>query len=106
MSGQEVSVMLKRIAVVFTLVAALAAAAPAAPAAPAGVTPAAPGIGAEIGSDDLAWGAYFRHAGRAFRDDAWNVTSTLVCVLTPVAIGIGGVGGVVFALACGLSGVA
>lgn len=98
--------MLKRIAVVFTLVAALAAAAPAAPAAPAGVTPTAPGIGAEIGSGDLAWGAYFRQTGRPFNDNAWSVSSTLVCVLTPIAIGIGGVGGVVFALACGLSGAA
>jgi len=106
MSGQEVSVMLKRIAVVFTLVAALAAAAPAAPAAPAGVTPAAPGIGAEIGSDDLAWGAYFRRSGRPLNAESWDISTTLVCVLTPVALGIGGAGGVVFALACGFAGAA
>lgn len=92
--------MLKRIAVVFTIVAALAAAAPVAPAAPAPI--AAP----EIGSGDLAWGVYFSHATRPFYQTSWAAATTLVCNLAPLGLGIAGVGAVAFGLGCGFASVA
>lgn len=84
--------MLKRTALVLTLAAALVAAAPTAPASPAA---------ADSGPGHPAWGYYM--TGKSL---VMGVASTLACGLTPYALALGGAGGVVFGLACGLTNAA
>lgn len=84
--------MLKRTALVLTLAAALVAAAPTAPASP----PAGDG-----GSGQPAWG-YFMYG----KSTVMSVASTIACGLTPLGLGLGGVPGAVFGVACGFTNAA
>ena len=81
--------MLKRTALVLTLAAALVAAAPTAPASPAA---------GDTGSGHPAWG-YFMMGN----SNAMAIVSTVACAVTPYALAMGGAGGMVFGLACGLT---
>ncbi len=81
--------MLKRTALVLTLAAALAAAAPTAPASPAA---------GDSGSGHPAWGYFMMGDSMAM-----SIVSTFACGLTPYALAMGGAGGAVFGVACGLT---
>ena len=84
--------MLKRTALVLTLAAALVAAAPTAPASPAA---------GDSGPGHPAWG-YFMMGNST----AMSIVSTVACSLTPYAMAMGGAGGLVFGVACGLTNAA
>lgn len=84
--------MLKRTALVLTLAAALVAAAPTAPASPpAGHSGSGP-----------AWGHYIMMGNST----AMSIVTTFACGLTPYALAVGGAGGLVFGVACGLTSAA
>ena len=82
--------MLKRTALVLTLAAALVAAAPTAPASP---------VAGDSGHP--AWGYYLMGDSKAM-----SIVSTVACSVTPYALAMGGAGGMVFGLACGLTSAA
>ena len=81
--------MLKRTALVLTLAAALVAAAPTAPASPGVV---------DSGSGQPAWGHFMMGDSKAMA-----IVGTFACSLTPYALAMGGAGGAVFGVACGLT---
>ena len=81
--------MSKRTALVLTLAAALVAAPPTAPLAP---------LAGDTGSSP-AWGHYMNST-------AMSIVSTFTCSLVPVGLGIGGAGGVIFGIACGVTAAA
>lgn len=84
--------MLKRTALVLTLAAALVAAAPTAPASPAA---------GDSGPGHPAWGHFMMGDSKAM-----SVVSTFACSLVPLGLGLGGAGGAVFGIACGLTSLA
>ena len=84
--------MLKRTALVLTLAAALLAAAPTAPLAPAA---------ADNAPGHPAWGHYMYG-----KSTLMGVAGTFACALTPYALALGGAGGMVFGVACGLTSAA
>ena len=89
--------MLKRTTFALMLAAVLAAAAPSAPMA------------TDLASGELAWGHFLSTSRSIGFGDAgmavFGISSTVVCTLVPVGLALGGVGGVVFSLACGVAGV-
>ena len=89
--------MLKRTTFALMLAAALTAAAPSAP------------LATDLASGELAWGHFLSTARSIGFGDAgmavFGISSTVVCTLVPVGLALGGAGGVVFGLACGIAGV-
>ncbi len=84
--------MVKRPARAAPRAAARGGAAPTAPAAP---------VAGDSGAGHPAWGHFVMGDSKAM-----SVVSTLTCSLVPLGLGLGGAGGAVFGVACGLSSLA